>query len=697
MTDGRKTEALCFLGGSVRATEAATKDTIMRVSGYASTKEVDRYNTIIEPSAFNSTMGDYMKFPVLLVNHVWWDTPIGKIISYRIDETGLWIEAEIVNTERGREIVALIEAGILKSFSIGFNIVRLEMNWQDDNEPVRITEVQLIEISIVSSPGNMSALIDQAERKELSLRTFKATNHNHTTSTVGEEGKKGMNPEEVKKTMTEVVAPLEKKAGDTEVKVQELGKKTDSLSQMLSELRQWKETGERTDSEIRTLVDKISGEFEKKHEELSQEVTKLKHRKEVSKNALDLTGQNVRALIAHDPTELRANFTAQTADNIIHLQRLNDRCVMVDQLLMARSVNQNGDYHTKAKHIRMKDLSCFKDFSEFHRALDTATAGEGAEFVPTNLSGRLIELTRLEEKVGGLFEMIPMTSGTFEISVEGDDTDAKLIGEQKVVVAALDSNEETPGTGKVTFSAKKFRGRYQFSREETEDAIIQVMPYAERKIVRSIARSTDNAIINGQLTADIDTGYGGLATTDPRKAFNGLRYIGTQTLTLAVCGHDLSTPSDDGLRVLRSRLDTYGMYPEELVHLVSAKGYLMQLIRKLEGTLTLDKYGPNAVILSGEVQKHDNVPVVPSAFVQNNMNSGAIYDGTVTDLTAVITLNRTMFLLGVRRGLEVMTEYLPSHDVYNMYAYKRQDFQPANTPSSSKVFVAIGYNVPTTP
>lgn len=667
----------------------------MRVSGYASTKEVDRYNTIIEPSAFNGTMGDYMKFPVLLVNHVWWETPIGKIVSYRIDETGLYIEADIVNTERGREIVALIEAGVLKSFSIGFNIVRLEINWNDSSDPVRITEVELIEISIVSSPGNMSALIDQAEKKELSYRTLKPNNHKRTTSTVGEEGQKGMNPEDVKKTVAEVVAPLEQKAGDTEVQVRDLGTKVDGVSRMISELRQWKESGEKTDGEIRALCDKISGEFEKKYDELSKEVTKIKHRKEVAKNAIDLAGQDVRSLILRDPTELRASFTPSTAADLNHLQLLNDRCVMVDQLMMARSMHQNGEYHTKPKHQRMKDLKVFKDFSEFHRAMDTATAGEGSEFVPTDLSGRLIELTRLEEKVGGLFEMIPMTSPTFEISVEGDDTDAKLIGEQKVVVSSLDSNEETPGTGKVTFSAKKFRGRYQFSREETEDSIIQIMPYAERKIVRSIARSTDNAIINGQLTADIDTGYGGLATTDCRKAFNGLRYIATQTLTLAVCGHDLSVVSDDSLRMLRAKMDVYGMYPEELVHLVSAKGYLLQLIRKLEGTQTLDKYGPNAVILSGEVQKHDNIPVLPSAFVQNNMNSGAVYDAAVTDLTAVITINRTMFLMGIRRGLEVMTEYLPSHDVYNMYAYKRQDFKPANTPSSSKVFVALGYNVPT--
>ena len=71
------------------------------ISGYASTKDLDRQKEVILPSAFEKTMTQFMKNPLLFYGH---DTfsfmgppgkPIGKIIDYEIRSKGLWITAQI--------------------------------------------------------------------------------------------------------------------------------------------------------------------------------------------------------------------------------------------------------------------------------------------------------------------------------------------------------------------------------------------------------------------------------------------------------------------------------------------------------------------------------------------------------------------------------------------------------------------------
>jgi HK97 family phage prohead protease len=130
-----------------------------RIEGYASTRDIDRTGEIVEPGAFADSLKDFMKNPVLTYMHDW-SNPIGKIIDARIDEVGLFIRAEI--SETAQRIWKLIEEGILRALSIGYEVVE-EKLVEGLNH---ILKLRLYEVAVVSIPANRRALFSVSKALE---------------------------------------------------------------------------------------------------------------------------------------------------------------------------------------------------------------------------------------------------------------------------------------------------------------------------------------------------------------------------------------------------------------------------------------------------------------------------------------------------------------------------------------------------
>lgn len=135
------------------------KNTI--ISGYASVfGVVDSYNDVILPGAFNEARESDVK---LLWQH---DAlkPIGVLTSLYEDQHGLKIEAEINNsTITGFEASQLVKQQALKGLSIGFTIKSSDYN--EVGQRV-ISEVNLMEISIVTFPANSLAEIQSFKNQQ---------------------------------------------------------------------------------------------------------------------------------------------------------------------------------------------------------------------------------------------------------------------------------------------------------------------------------------------------------------------------------------------------------------------------------------------------------------------------------------------------------------------------------------------------
>ena len=131
----------------------------IKIRGFANTVSKDRAGDVIPRSAWEkaSAMPNYEKNPIILAFHDH-SRPIGKMTGYNISENGLEIEAEISNSVPEYK---LIKDGILKTFSVGFRI--LDADYKSEVDTFFITELELLEISVVSVPCNQDSTFELAK------------------------------------------------------------------------------------------------------------------------------------------------------------------------------------------------------------------------------------------------------------------------------------------------------------------------------------------------------------------------------------------------------------------------------------------------------------------------------------------------------------------------------------------------------
>ncbi len=132
------------------------------ITGYASVFGVaDSDNDIIVKGAFANTSASKVK---LLWQHDM-SKPIGVITNLYEDKHGLKIEAEINNkTTAGFEASELIKQKAIQSLSIGF--FSKISNYTEKGHRL-ITDVDLIEVSVVTFPANHLAEIYQYKNNNL--------------------------------------------------------------------------------------------------------------------------------------------------------------------------------------------------------------------------------------------------------------------------------------------------------------------------------------------------------------------------------------------------------------------------------------------------------------------------------------------------------------------------------------------------
>jgi HK97 family phage prohead protease len=121
-------------------------------SGYASLFGVpDLVGDVVEPGAFRASLGRRGAGGVKLLWQHRAAEPVGRWITIEEDRKGLAVTGRIhAGLARGREAMALVEAGILDGLSIGFRTVRAR---SDPRSGLRhVAEVDLWEISLVTFP-----------------------------------------------------------------------------------------------------------------------------------------------------------------------------------------------------------------------------------------------------------------------------------------------------------------------------------------------------------------------------------------------------------------------------------------------------------------------------------------------------------------------------------------------------------------
>jgi hypothetical protein len=353
--------------------------------------------------------------------------------------------------------------------------------------------------------------------------------------------------------------------------------------------------------------------------------------------------------------------------------------------LLARS----QDEHRIAEMRRSGQLdrngynSAMAAIEHVYAAMDTSETGYGAEIVGNQYVGELWAGARRMSRVFGLIEQFDMTDATAFLPVEAALPEMLFVPESG---ANNSSNYATSKTGseRVQVDAKKFVIHQMWSGEMEEDSIIPYIPFLRRQQAVSLAHYSDSLVLNGD-TTNASTGNINLDDADPADtkhylAFDGIRHAGLVDNT----GNGKSVAGAVTLAELSAQrgrmLDTTYLHdwghpvdPADLVRVADPD--TADAIGQLDEVLTVDKYGPQATVLTGEQGRVLNNPLIASIALSKTEADGKVSDtGSNNTKGQVVAFNRRGYVAGVRRRLKVETERLPATDQTRIVLSTRMGF-----------------------
>jgi len=142
----------------------------LQVEGWASTEQVDRSQEVIHTSFFRDSLETFKANPQL-----WWQhwQPMGLWDEVELREgQGLYVRGRMIAVSEAEEpCMALVEEGIVRSMSVGFNLSkpRPECGYAEDGVWHWTEGGDLMEVSLVSIPCNPGATMQVAKSLHLSL------------------------------------------------------------------------------------------------------------------------------------------------------------------------------------------------------------------------------------------------------------------------------------------------------------------------------------------------------------------------------------------------------------------------------------------------------------------------------------------------------------------------------------------------
>ena len=162
----KKTERRTFTVRDIEARQA--EDGTMRMAGYAAVfNEASLPLPFIEkiaPGAFSKTLQETPDVR-LLANHEGLPMARTKNGTMRLyeDETGLYFEAELADTQEARDLYTLVARGDVDQMSFAFRVIR--QNWSKDRTERTLTEVSLADgdVSIVTYPAYPATSVEARE------------------------------------------------------------------------------------------------------------------------------------------------------------------------------------------------------------------------------------------------------------------------------------------------------------------------------------------------------------------------------------------------------------------------------------------------------------------------------------------------------------------------------------------------------
>jgi HK97 family phage prohead protease/HK97 family phage major capsid protein len=576
------------------------------IEGLASTSDVDRMGDVIPPSVWERGMENYLKNPIILAYHEH-DDPCGRMTDHKITDAGLWIKARI---SAAAEVFDLVRDGILTAFSVGFRIKDAEYNAAA--EVFLIKEVELIEISVVSVPANQNTLFslskafkDAEEYKQFKEQFVKMdasakeleTSNDTKSSSIKEWN---MDPKELQAMLDKAAKDAAEQATKAILDAQAAEKaKKEADAKAQAEL----------DAKIKSAVEASVTTVSTGAEDLLKEITKrLEDSEKTSKTVLE----GLEATIKEKAEELAK----------IQSSKMN---------FSDKSVKGESTYEEREKAFLLSKVS--------GKAIDQTKYGQqiitkAGPHVPSatwelEVSMNMEAEVRRRLVVAPLLRNITMQTNVMTLPVNPEAGYGTWITNAQFGTDDSSGAAQTHALKDITLNAYKLATREYMNYEEEEDSLLVLLPIVRDAMVRRTAKSVDLALLRG-------AGAG----ADPVKG------LCTWDAASAVTVSTAAKVDVEDMRALRKDLGAWGLTPSELIYIVSTDVYY----DLLDDTnfQTMDKVGPQATFLTGQIGQIAQTPVLVSAEFATK-GAGA---------RAAVCFHPGNFIVGNQRGLRFDTQEL---------------------------------------
>ena len=324
-------------------------------------------------------------------------------------------------------------------------------------------------------------------------------------------------------------------------------------------------------------------------------------------------------------------------------------------------------------------------------AMDSTTAGAGDELVSTGEAAALWADINVDTHVAGLFTRVDMPTNPFEIPLQLGDV-SWYPGTENTATA-----ETALTTGRQTLTAYELVAEVPWSLTLEEDAVIAMAAEVRSTLVRNAVEVIDDVLLNADTTTQDNINADGvtIAASTAGKAhwlvgFDGLLHLPLVDNAAQGNNHGVA-PSADMFNEARGLLGKYGVRPSELAYVADVGTYIKSLA--VSEFRTLDKLGPQATLLNGQLAQVDGIPVIVSEQMAPSDADGKVTDGGGNTKGRLLAVNRTQWRLGFRRELMIETTRDIQKRQNIMVVSMRLAFMERTGARASASHTALQYNI----
>lgn len=330
-----------------------------------------------------------------------------------------------------------------------------------------------------------------------------------------------------------------------------------------------------------------------------------------------------------------------------HSKRMGTKLTPID-LWIAKGMLETQYKHKESSRWGGTAAPPSDELSEAIKALTSTGAATGDELVPTDMAAQLWEDFFLASRVASTITRIDMPTNPFDIPLGlGAVTWRK--GTENTATTASD-----PATAKSTLTATELVTEQNWSYTLNEDAVVAMAPSIRARLAQSGAEIIDDFILNADATdptnnINLDDGNPDNDSYYLSAGQDGIRHqwLVDNTAQDVDAGGDALADADitDALALMGK----YAVDPMRVVAVCDVSTYLNGFL-KLSNAVTIDKFGPGAVVLTGQLAAYRGFPIVVSASHRLAQADGKLNASSNT-LGSVSIYNRDMWYVGFLRDL----------------------------------------------